>query len=124
MSSKKTSNNNRVYFISSKIDDDYNNMNKYLIEKRIDFIDKIYKSKIKNNENTTDFLNVKINIQLTEEEFIKLAKKINEILKTSYKIFYKDTLMKQTYIPEEIIDKSKKSFNLFINDEQISKNNY
>ena len=45
MSSKKTSNNNRVYFISSKIDDDYNNMNKYLIEKRIDFIDKIYKSK-------------------------------------------------------------------------------
>ena len=88
-----------------------------MIEKRIDFIDKIYKSKIKNNENTTDFLNVKINIQLTQEEFIKLAKKINLILNTSYKIFYKDALMKQIYIPEEIIDKSKKSFNLFINDE-------
>ena len=88
-----------------------------MIEKRIDFIDKIYTSKIKSNENTTDFWNVKINIQLTQEEFIKLAKKINLILNPSYKIFYKDALMKQIYIPEEIIDKSKKSFNLFINDE-------
>ena len=123
MTTKKTTiktniQNNRVYFISSSIDDDLLRLNNFFKDNKPSFIDKIYKTKIMNGEISTHFINIKIVNEITELDFIKLAKKFNQIINKSYKCFYKDNKNnKFVYIPDDIINNINQSFNLFISDD-------
>ena len=116
---KKSSNNNRVYFISNNADEDLIKIKQALITDNISFIDKVYKSTINNsnNNNSTTFINLNINIELDEETFIKICKKLNKILMKSYKMFYKDNKNKFVYVPDEIKEEINKSLSAFINDD-------
>ena len=102
MQSKKTGNNNRVYFISNKADEDLTKIKQALITDNISFIEKVYKSQINNNNNSTTFINLNLNIELDEETFKKVSIKLNKILKKSYKMFYKDKKNKFYSIPDDI----------------------
>ena len=113
---KKTSNNNRVYFISKKADEEIIKLNQALITDNIKFIDKIYKTSINTANNSTTFININTNIELDEETFKKVSKKLNKILNENYKTFYKDQKNKFVYVPDEIKEEINKSLNLFIND--------
>jgi broad specificity polyphosphatase/5'/3'-nucleotidase SurE len=114
---KKTSNNNRVYFISNNADEELIKIKEALITDNISFIEKVYKSSINNNNNSTTFINININAELTEELFIKVSKKFNKILNKSYKMFYKDNKNKFVYVPEEIKEEINKSLSAFIKDD-------
>ena len=114
---KKTSNNNRVYFISNNADEDLTKIKQALITDNISFIEKVYKSSINNNNNSTTFINININIELDEETFIKICKKFNKILNKSYKMFYKDKLNKFVVVPDEIKEEINKSLSAFIKDD-------
>ena len=115
---KKSSNNNRVYFISNNADEELSKIKQALITDNISFIEKVYKSTINNsnNNNSTTFINININAELTDELFIKVSKKLNKILNKSYKMFYKDNKNKFVYVPEEIKEEINKSLILFIED--------
>ena len=112
---KKSSNNNRVYFISNNADEELIKIKQALITDNISFIEKVYKSSINNNNNSTTFIN--INIELDEETFIKICKKFNKILNKSYKMFYKDKLNKFVVVPDEIKEEINKSLSAFIKDD-------
>ena len=87
MQSKKTGNNNRVYFISNNVDEDLTKIKQALITDNISFIEKVFKSTI--NNSSTTFINININTELDEETFKKVSMKFNKILKKSYKMFIK-----------------------------------
>jgi len=115
---KTSTQNNRVYFISSSIDDDLLTLNKFFQDNKPSFIDKIYKTKITNGEISTYFINIKIINEITEHDFNKLSKKFNKIMNRSYKYFYKDcNNNKFVFIPDDIINNINQSFNLFISDD-------
>jgi hypothetical protein len=115
---KTSTQNNRVYFISSSIDDDLLTLNKFFQDNKPSFIDKIYKTKITNGEISTYFINIKIINEITEHDFNKLSKKFNKIMNKSYKYFYKDcNNNKFVFIPDDIINNINQSFNLFISDD-------
>ena len=77
---KKSMNNNRVYFISKKADEELITIKEALIKDNIAFIEKIYKSSINNANNSTTFINLNLNIELDEETFKKVCIKLNKIL--------------------------------------------
>ena len=106
----------RVYFISTN-NDDLKTLNKIFETNKPAFIDKIFLSKTTSQEITNHFINIKLNTDLTEEIFKKLAEKLNKILNNTYKFFYTDTNNKFVYIHKDIIDDINRSLNLFINED-------
>ena len=114
MPSKKTGNNNSVYFISNNADEELILIKDALIRDNIAFIEKVYKSSINNANNSTTFLNINLNIELDEETFKKVSIKLNKILNKSYKMFYKDNKNKYSFIPDDIKENINKSLNSFI----------
>ena len=114
MPSKKTGNNNSVYFISNNADEELTTIKGALITDNISFIEKVYKSSINNANNSTTFLNINLNIELDEETFKKVSIKLNKILNKSYKMFYKDNKNKYSFIPDDIKENINKSLNSFI----------
>jgi hypothetical protein len=119
MPSKKTSNNNRVYFITNNADEDLVKINEALKTDNISFIEKVYKSSINNSNNniSTTFINLNLNIELDEETFKKVSIKFNKILMKSYKMFYKDNKNKLFFIPDDIKENINKSLSAFIKDD-------
>jgi hypothetical protein len=120
-SARKKSNiqNVRVYFITNQPDADIMALKSVFENKRVEFIDKYYKSKITNkpNEETKYFINIRLNIQLTEDTFIKFSKKINNILNSKNKIFYVDENNKYIYYDCETTANIKSSLCAFIDDD-------
>ena len=114
---KKLTDNNRLYFISNNIEDDLITLKNNLQNNNNKFIDNIYKSKIQQDDKTTYFINIKVLIELTNDDFDKISKKINKILNKNYKLFYKDRNNKFTYTPIEIVDDYKTSLYVFIKDD-------
>lgn len=107
----------RLYFISNEPDEDLKKIKDYFENKNNEtaFYNKVYKTTTTNKDT---FINIKLNIDLQpEERFKKVAKKFNEILNKSYKIFYNDANDKYSYIPDNIINDMNKSIHLFINDD-------
>jgi len=109
---KKTTDIKRIYFI---IPDELNEKTlKILNENKMSFVDKIYISKTPNSL----FINMTLNINIDDNDtFKRLAKKINILLNSSYKIFYKDNSNRFTYIDEKTLNENKNALHLFINDD-------
>jgi len=106
----------RIYFISTN-NDDLKTLNKIFETNKPAFIDKIFLSKTTSQEITNHFINIKLNTDLSEALFEKMAEKLNKILNNRYKIFYTDANNKFVYIHKDIIDDINKSFDLFIKDD-------
>ena len=107
--------NIRIYFIVDNIDDS-ETLNKHF-DNKPSFMDKIYLCKSITKDKTNIFINIRLNIELTEEHFIKISKKLNNILNKKYKIFYADNVNKFSYIHTDIINEIQNSLNLFIEDD-------
>lgn len=120
MSSKHTTKKSnmksiRIYFIADNIEDLDTLKNHF--ENKPAFMDAIYLSKSITKDKTNLFINIRLNIELAADQFIKISKKINNILDKKYKIYYADTNNKYSYIHNDIIDEMNKSLNLFIDDD-------
>jgi len=116
---KKTNvKNPRLYFISNSPEEDITKIKSLFDtdENSKSFFDKVYKTSTTSKDKTNIFINIKMNIDLNEEDFKKVSKKFNKILDKSYKIFYIDINNKFIYIPEDILKDINKSLVSFIND--------
>jgi hypothetical protein len=108
---KKQNEIKRIYFIAPI--NDIKNITEILMKDKPDFIDKIYCSKINDN----NFINIVLNIELDENTFFKLAEKFNKKIEGQFKMFYKDPINKFIYVDKLIKDNIKSSLNMFINDD-------
>lgn len=110
----------RVYFISNNPDEDLIKIKSYFEKNQLDlmkFFDKVYKTTINTKETSNNFINIKMNIELNEEDFKQVSKKYNKILDKSYKMFYSDNNNRFVYIPENVLNDMNNSLNMFINDD-------
>ena len=109
----------RIYFISNSPDEDLTKI-KTFFDSEEDLkkcFDKVYKTTTSTKETSNIFINIKMNIDLNEEDFKKVSKRFNKILDKSYKMFYSDVNNRFVYTPENILNDINKSLNLFINDD-------
>lgn len=120
---KKTNvKNPRLYFISNSPEEDITKIKSFFDtdENSKSFFDKVYKTSATSKDfegtKTNIFINIKMNIDLNEEDFKKVSKKFNKILEKSYKMFYIDNNNRFVYIPEDILKNINKSLVSFIND--------
>lgn len=110
--------NNRIYFISSQSDEDIKKIDDYFNNnKKPLFIEKVFKTKSTNKEVINTFINIKLNTDISEEVFKKLAEKFNKILNKSYKMFYTDNNNRFVFIPIDIINNINDSLRFFILDD-------
>lgn len=110
----------RVYFISNNPDEDLIKIKSYFEKNQLDlmkFFDKVYKTTINTKETSNNFINIKMNIELNEEDFKQVSRKYNKILDKSYKMFYSDNNNRFVYIPENVLNDMNNSLNMFINDD-------
>jgi len=106
--------NPRLYFITNNQEDDLKKLDEYFKDNKPPFIDKVHKTKCTTKDITNTFINIKLNIELTEETFKKLSEKINKILDSKNKTFYSDSNNRFVYIHNDIINNINESLSLFI----------
>ena len=117
MSKTYKSSSVRIYYISKTPIEDIKALNDAF--NNTEFVDKIFSSKVPSNISKTEniFINIKLLIELAEEDFNKIAVKINKILNINHKIFYKDTKNKYTFISPTEIETRQKSLSMFLQDD-------
>ena len=108
----------RIYFISNNPEEDITKIkSSFADDGSKSFFDKVYKTSATTKEKTNIFINIKMNIELNEEDFKKVTKKFNKILGNSYKMFYSDVSNRFVYIPENVLNDFNRSLVSFINDD-------
>ena len=105
----------RIYFFVDNIED-LDTLKNHFTNKPA-FMDTIYLSKSITKDKTNLFINIRLNVEVNEDQFIKMSKKINKILDKKYIIYYSDNVNKYSYIHKDILDEMQNSLNLFIDDD-------